>query len=287
MTPFDFLVPYSLEEALRLLEDEDPNVRPVGGGTAVMLMMKAGVLTPTKLIGLHCIGDRYSAITERSDGALDIGGLTTLAELERSQVIAHRWPLLHRTLKTLANVRVRNVATVGGNLAHADPHMDLPPVLSAMKATVVIAGRNGTREVPMDSLCVGYYETVVARDELIVGVRIPTQRHYGHYSKITTRAAHDWPALGLAVAFDTSNNTISEASIVVGAATDRPVRLALCEQAFNGVALDDVETIRKISDEAVDEVEIAGDTHGSADYKRQLLRVTLRRAVMAAAERQV
>ncbi len=287
MTPFDFLVPYSLEEALSLLEDEDPNVRPVGGGTAVMLMMKAGVLSPSKLIGLHCIGDRYSAITERSDGALDIGGLTTLAALEYSRVVAKRWPLLHRTLKTLSNIRVRNVATVGGNLGHADPHMDLPPVLSAMNATVLIASSKGVREVPVDSLCVGYYETVVAKNELIVGVRIPPQRHYGHYAKITTRAAHDWPALGLAVAFDTSNNTISEASIVVGAATDRPVRLVLSERALNGVALGDIETIRKISDEAVDEVEIAGDTHGSADYKRQLLRVTLRRAVTAAAGRQV
>ncbi|MCD7041858.1 MULTISPECIES: FAD binding domain-containing protein [Pseudomonas fluorescens group] len=287
MTPFDFLVPYSLDEALELLDDEDPNVRPVGGGTAVMLMMKAGVLSPTKLIGLHCIGDRYSDIAQSSDGTLEVGGLTTLAELENSLIVMQRWPLLHRTLKTLSNVRVRNVATVGGNLAHADPHMDLPPVLSAMNASVIIAGRKGFREVHADSLCTGYYETVVAKDELIVGVRVPVQRQYGHYAKITTRAAHDWPALGLAVTFDTPNNIIKDASIVVGAATDRPIRLVQTELALNGVDLSNFERIQVISEKAADEIEVMGDTHGTADYKRQLLRVTLRRVILAASKRQV
>ncbi|MGH8758321.1 MAG: FAD binding domain-containing protein, partial [Burkholderiales bacterium] len=173
MTPFEFLVPYSLEEALSLLDPEDPDIRPVGGGTAVMLMMKAGVLSPTRLVSLQKIGERHSRVEVNALGTLVIGGTAKLAYIETHPEVRRNWPLLAQALRGVANPRVRAVATIGGNLSHADPHMDMPPVLAALNAQVVISGPTGSRTVDADGLWVGYYETVVRRDELITEIRVP------------------------------------------------------------------------------------------------------------------
>jgi carbon-monoxide dehydrogenase medium subunit len=172
MMPFELATPQSMSEAIGLLDPEDPGIRPVGGGTAVMLMMKAGVFQPTRLVSLRGLAPSYSQI-EVINGELHIGGLTPLAQLERSPLLRD-WPMLAQTLHTLSNIRVRNVATVGGALAHADPHMDLPPVMSCLDARVVVAGPAGERTFPVSELCTGYYETVLARNELIAKVIVPS-----------------------------------------------------------------------------------------------------------------
>ncbi|NUZ04622.1 FAD binding domain-containing protein [Piscinibacter koreensis] len=280
MVPFEFLVPDTLDEAVALLDPDDPGIRPVGGGTAIMLMMKAGVLAPTRLVSLQRIEPRWSEIRVDAAGALVIGGRTRLAALEHHPEVRRGWPVLARTLRTLSNVRVRSVATIGGNLAHADPHLDLPPVLSALGASVTVVGPNGRRTVAVADLCTGYFETVLARDELICEVTVPPQRGPASYMKVTTRAAHDWPALGLAVALDAdaAAGTIRSASIYIGAATDRPTRLVAAEALLAGASADDA-TLRRAGEAAAAEIDIVGDPHGSAPYKCHLLRVTLGRAV--------
>src|SRR5689334_18535523 len=168
MAPFELAEPRSLAEAFPLLEDE--GARPMSGGTALMLMMKAGVLRPTRLVSLR----RLSLGGIRVDnGALRIGAMASLREIEKSPQVRAAWPVITRTLRTLANVRVRNVATVGGALAHGDPHMDLPPLLSALGATVSIAGPKGERRASAESLYAGYLETTLKRGELITEVQIP------------------------------------------------------------------------------------------------------------------
>jgi carbon-monoxide dehydrogenase medium subunit len=281
MTPFEFLLPYSLDEALGLLDPEDPDVRPVGGGTAVMLMMKAGVLRPRRLVSLRQIGAAHSAVEVNAAGELVIGGMATLASLERSAQVREGWPMLARTLRTLANVRVRAVATIGGNLSHADPHMDLPPVLAALGARLTVASPRGRRDIGADDFCTGYYETALARDELVVQVTVPSQRGPGAYLKLTTRAAHDWPALGLAVLLDLEGDRVRRASIVVGAATDRPTRLRAAQSALERGGLGD-HSLAQAGEAAATEIDIVGDAHGSAAYKRHLLQVSLGRAVRAA-----
>ena len=129
MTPFELLEPRTLREAAGLLESGETPVRPIAGGTAVMLMMKMGVLRPARLVSLRGVEKRYSTIEASPDGGLRIGAVATLSALGRSPVVKSQAPVITRTLKTLSNVRVRNVATVGGHLAHADPHMDLPPLV--------------------------------------------------------------------------------------------------------------------------------------------------------------
>src|SRR5438045_4197615 len=135
-------------------------------------------------------------------------------------------PVIADTLLTHSNVRVRNVATLGGNLAHADPHMDLPPVLIALDASVRVAGAAGERVIAVEDLFTGYLETVLANNELITAVSIPPQTGRGAaYAKITARTADDWPALGLAVSIHAEGGILREARIAIGAATETARRL--------------------------------------------------------------
>lgn len=281
MTPFEFLLPYSLEEAISLLDPEDPGIRPVGGGTAVMLMMKAGVLRPTRLVSLQKIGERHAAVEVNRDGELVIGGLARLADIECHPSVRATWPLLAQALRGVANPRVRAVATLGGNISHADPHLDMPPVLSALGARIVITGPQGARMVNAADFCTGYYETVVLRDELVTEILIPPQAGPGAYLKMTTRAAHDWPALGVAVVLKMNGEQVQRASVFTGAASDRPMRLnqaeSVLEQRGSGEA-----ALRAAGEAATAEAVLVGDAHGSAAYKGQLLRVALPRAAATA-----
>lgn len=284
MTPFEYLLPYSLEEALSLLDPEDPGIRPVGGGTAVMLMMKAGVLRPTRLVSLHRIGEQHAAVRVNRDGELVIGGLARLADIERHADVRQTWPLLAQAARGVANPRVRAVATIGGNLSHADPHLDMPPVLAALGARVVITGPKGARMVDAEDLCTGYYETVVRRDELITEVFVPPQAGPGAYLKMTTRATHDWPALGVAVVLKMAGEQVQRASVFTGAATDCPTRLRQAQAVLEQRGVDDA-ALRAAADAATAEVRLVGDAHGSAAYKSQLLKVALPRAIQGALRR--
>lgn len=283
MAPFEFCRPESLAEAIAMLDPHDPDVRPVGGGTAVIQMMKAGVLRPTRLVFLDRVEDKHAHISVDAQGQLHIGGLTRLSALEHSTAVKQGWPVLHHIFPSLSNVRVRNVATIGGSLAHGDPHMDLPPVLSALGAKVVISGPSGDREVSVEDLYLGYYDTVLARNELISKVIVPAQVSYAAaYSKVTTRSHHDWPALGLAAVLNTdTHGQLETVSLVLAAATDRPTRLIKAENMLRG-SLGEDRLLQEAGALAADELDIVGDMHGSADYKKQLLRTYLGRTVKQA-----
>ena len=135
-------------------------------------------------------------------------------------------------MRTLSNVRVRNVATVGGALAHGDPHMDLPPVLMALGATSTVVGPKGERTLAVEELFAGYYETVLEKNELISEVHVPSQgAKKAAYMKVTTGSADDWPALGVAVVIDGDGGAIKSARVVVSAATDKATRLKSVEAA--------------------------------------------------------
>jgi len=283
MIPFDMVEPTSLKEAMALLDPQEPAIRAVSGGTALMLMMKAGVFQPSLLVCLHKIEPEHSRIAVAGD-ALRIGAMASLSEVEHDQNVAARLPVLHRAMRTLSNPRVRNVARVGGALAHGDPHMDLPPVLAALGARVAISDPNGNRELPVEQLYAGYYETVLKQNELITSVTVPAQNgRKAAYMKVTSRTADDWPALGVAVSFTFKDNAIGDPIVVVSAATEKVTRMAAAEAALQGAAPDDA-ALDRAGDAAADEATILSDAHGSAPYKRELLRVYMRRAVRQAIE---
>jgi aerobic carbon-monoxide dehydrogenase medium subunit len=272
VTPFELAEPATLEEALQLLDPDDASVRPLGGGTALMLMMKAGVFAPSRLVSLRKI-TALKRIAVDADGGLVIGALTPLSDVEHSAEVAKRAGVIVRTMRRLSNVRVRNVATIGGNLAHGDPHMDLPPVLMALGAGIVVVGRGGERVLEVENLFVGYYETALAPGELITELRIPAQGK--------RRAAYDWPALGVAVSLEADGKAVRAVRVVVSAATEKAIRLKGAEEVLCGATIDDA-VLARAGDAAADEAETVADVRGSAAYKRELLRVYVRRAVRQA-----
>jgi len=248
MAPFELARPATLAEALALLDEDS---RPFSGGTALMLMMKAGVLRPRRLVSLAGLG---LGRIEIQGSQLRVGAMATLRQLETDEAVRRGWPVITRALRMLSNVRVRNVATLGGALAHADPHMDLPPLLAALGARVTIRGRDGERSLPVEDLYAGYLENTLKKNEIIIHLEVPALGgRRAAYLKCTTRTADDWPAVAVAVALG------DEERIFVGAATDRPTRLADAN--------------------AIESLKIEGDLHGSAAYKRELLKVYLKRAI--------
>jgi len=177
---------------------------------------------------------------------------------------------------------VRNVATVGGAIAHGDPHMDLPPVLMALGADVAVTGPKGERNVALENLFAGYYETVLEKNELIAALRIPAQgKTRAAYMKVTTGSVEDWPALGVAVALDVEGSAVKSARVVVSAATEKATRLKSAEQALTGATIDE-KTLARAGDAAASEAECISDVRGSAAYKRELVRVYVGRAARAA-----
>src|SRR2546423_6298975 len=173
MKSFELLEPASIEEAVALLSSEDRSVRPIAGGTALMLMMKTRLFQPTRLVSLRRLNGDVRSIRVNPSGGLRIGAMASLAELEYSAPLAKAYPVISRALRTLSNIRIRNVATLGGHLAHGDPHMDLPPILLTFNAKVSIAGSAGRRSIGISDLFTGYYQTSLEKNELITGVEVP------------------------------------------------------------------------------------------------------------------
>jgi carbon-monoxide dehydrogenase medium subunit len=284
MKAFELVEPDTLEQALSLLDPEDHTVRPIAGGTALMLMMKSGVFEPSRLVSLARL-QGFTGIEAQADGSLRIGAMTPLSVMERSPLVAEHAPVIVHAMKRLANVRVRNVACIGGALAHGDPHMDMPPVMASLGAELVVVGPCGERTVAVQDLYLGYYETVLAKDELIREVRIPALAgRRATYVKCTTRSADDWPALGVAVNAHVDAGRLSGVRIVLGAVTDKPTRMDEAESLLEG-RVPDAGRVAAACEAAAAAVEPSSDARGSAAYKRQLVRVYVGRAIAAAFQR--
>ena len=283
MIPFDWVEPGSLKEAVSLLDPEDSTVRPIAGGTALMLMMKTGFFAPSRLVSLAKIESGHSAIRVDSDGSLRVGAMVSLAELERSADAAVHFPVMKGAIRTLSNIRVRNVARVGGALAHGDPHMDLPPLFAALGARISVMGPDSTREMAVEDLYVGYYQTVLKNNELIAGAIIPPLNGARTaYIKVTSRSADDWPSLNIGVRLEMADEkAIRSARVVIGAAAEKVTRLAATERLLSG-AVPDEAMLKRASECAASEAKFVSDAHGSAPYKRELLWVYLARAIRKA-----
>ncbi len=282
MRNFDIVHPSSWAEALGLLSGGDEGTRAFSGGTALMLMMKSGFYAPTRLIHLGALEARCSFIEATADGGLLIGAAATLSSVEASPVVQRSAPVIAQAMKKLANVRVRNVARVGGALAHGDPHMDLPPILASLGGEVLLCGPDGERTCPVESFYTGYLETRLSQGELITGVRLPPQAGWrSAYVKCTTRAADDWPTVGVAVSLRVVSGAIADARIMVGAATERLTRLTSAEAALR-LGAPDAATFARAADAAAQEAVTVDSASGSAGYKTELLRVYVRRTLAEA-----
>jgi carbon-monoxide dehydrogenase medium subunit len=282
MRGFELAQPASLREAIGMLDTEDTSVRPMAGGTALMLMMKSGVFVPSVLVHLGGIEKRYREIAATPEGGLRIGAMATLTSIEHAPEVARIAPVIPKAMKHLSNVRVRNVACIGGNLAHGDPHMDMPPILSALGAEVATEGPQGQRRIAIEGLFSGYYETVLTPGELITEVIVPPQQGWRTaYFKCTTRSYDDWPALGVAVSLRTEGKVVRDVRMMVSAATEKLTRLGSAEAALKGREAGE-QAFAQAAEAAASEAETVDDARGSAAYKSQLLRVYTKRALREA-----
>lgn len=278
--------PSTLEEALALLDDLGEEARVVAGSTAVTIMLRQRLIAPGALVSIGRIGG-LSGI-ERNDGWLEIGALTTHREVERSDVVREAIPVLAETFGKVANVRVRNQATVGGVLAEADYASDPPAVLLALGAEVVARGSGGERTIPLDGFFKGFYETDLAANEILTSVRVPVPATGtgAVYEKYVTRSSEDRPCVGVvaAVRFAGDGRTVDDLRVGVAAAAETPQRFPDVEATAQGQELTDA-LARSIADEYAGRIDTLDDLRGSAWYRTEMVRVWVRRAIEAAAAR--
>jgi aerobic carbon-monoxide dehydrogenase medium subunit len=265
---------------------EEETVRPLAGGTALALLTRYGFVQPTRLVSLRKLRSQLGHISSSEQGTLRIGAMVTLTELACSPLVAQAASALAAAACLVANVRVRNVACLGGHLAHADPHMDLPPALLALDARVEIRGPGGVRWSTVDELILGYYETSLGQQEVITAVEVPTTAgRRTAYSRYTSVAADDWPSVAIGAAMLTRDGCVAEPRLTVGAVTASPLRLRQAEEMLDGVQLKDAARVdaacRASADAAMESVRPGSDLHGSAAYKREMVRVHARRALAA------
>lgn len=277
--------PETVDQALALLREHGDEVKVVAGATAFTIAWKAGLLSARHLLACTGIPDLRGVEHRPDDSTLRIGAATRLRDVEHHPLVHDRLGVLAATLGAVANVRVRNAATLGGNLAEADYSSDPPAVLAALDARVRLDSQDGSRWVPLTEFFVDYYQTAIRPDELLTEVAAPNPGDGwgGCYLKCTSRSADDRTCLGVA-AFAQVGPEGECAGLrlcVIGAAAT-PLRLPAVEHAFVGRSLaDDLDDLAREYAEAADPV---SDLRGSAAYRRRLVRALIPRAVRAAAD---
>jgi carbon-monoxide dehydrogenase medium subunit len=280
MTPFEYRTPKSLKEVHANLKEFGTDAKLVAGGTALIIMMKQRLVRPSCLISLRSV--RGLNGIELQNGGLRIGGLATHRQLETSPLIRRRLPMLAETYHHVATLRVRNMATVGGGLAHADPNQDPPPSLIALGATLKATSANGSRVIPMDEFFKDYYETVLNPDELITEVMVPKlpPNSGAAYIKFLPRTADDYATVSAAavLTLDKSNKTIADVRIALGSVGVTPIRATAAEAVLRGQPLK-TEAFAEAGEKAKEAVDPISDFRGSAGYKKDMAAVFVRRAL--------
>jgi carbon-monoxide dehydrogenase medium subunit len=280
LRPFTLHRPRTAEEACALLARLGEEAAVYAGGTELLLLMKEGLLRPRHLVDVKRIADL--AAVGADEGHLVIGATATHRAVERSPLVRARWPVVAATARHVANVRVRNVGTVGGNLAFADPHSDLATLFLAHDATVALASPRGRRELPLADFVRGPWETAREPDELLLAVRLATARRAAAYVKF---GVHERPTLGIAVALLLSDDG-GRVVDAIGCVNPRPARAPAAEGRLRGCAVADLDDVAGAAAElAAASADPADDLHGSADYKRAMVQVFTRRALAAAGAR--
>jgi aerobic carbon-monoxide dehydrogenase medium subunit len=280
MIPFEYRTPKNLKEVHTTLKEYGPDAKLIAGGTALVIMMKQRLVRPSCLISLRSV--RGLNGIELKDGGLRIGGLATHREVESSSLIRRRLPVLAETFHHVATIRVRNMATVGGGLAHADPNQDPPPTLIALGATAKATSPNGSRTIPLDEFFTGYYETVLKPDEIVTELFVPkTAANTGAaYLKFLPRTADDYATVSAAavLTLDKSKKTISDVRIALGSVGSTPIRATAAEAVLRGQPLK-AEGFAEAGEKAKEAVDPISDFRGSAGYKREMAGVFVRRAL--------
>jgi aerobic carbon-monoxide dehydrogenase medium subunit len=281
MRPFQLHHADTVDEALDLIEQHGADESHlIAGGTSVMLLLNLGLIEPARLISLRRI-KQLRGIQATPDGGLEIGAMTTHRQLELAPQVAAYCPALAATFGHVATVRIRNQGTLGGNLAHADPAQDPPPMLIALGGEVVLTSKNGQRSVRLDDFFVDYLTTTLAPGELLTSIRLPAlpAGTNATYEKFLPRTRDDYATVSVAATMRLDpDGRCADVRVALGGAAGVPLHARSVEDALRG----ELPTDQRIADAAalvLDLVDPPDDARGSAKYKRRMARVWTERAL--------
>src|SRR6478736_245161 len=286
MKNFEYLEPTSIAEACALLKQNGDEAKIFAGGAHLTILMKQGLYQPRALINIKKIAELKGI--RCSDAELSIGALVTHRELETSALVRDKFPVLCEAEREVANIRVRHMGTVGGNLASGEPLTDLSQIFIALDGKVKITGPNGERTIPVQELFLDFYTTSLADDEIITEVMIPLlpKKSGIVYLRFSSSSVVDKPAVGVAVrlTLESRNEMIELARVVLGCVGATPVRARRAEEILTGkrLSLDSAVEAGKAASQECDPI---SDLRGSADYKRAIVGTLVRRAAVKAYER--
>jgi carbon-monoxide dehydrogenase medium subunit len=281
---FDYVAPGTLPEAIALLQQHGEDAKILAGGHSLIPLMKLRLAQPAYLIDINKIAGL--AYIKEVGNELRIGALTRESELDSSELIHSRYPLLADTARVIADPLVRNLATVGGNLAHADPANDHPATMLAYGASIVAVGPGGERVIPIADFFTGLFATALAPDEILSEIRIPTPpaRSGGAYIKLERKVGdYATAAVAAQVTLDAAG-ACQYVGIGLTAVDSIPVKATRAEDALRGQPLSD-EAIRAAAQIASEDCDPTADLRGSVEYKRAMVKTLTRRALTKARER--
>lgn len=283
MRRFDLLEPKSIQEACKILTEQE-DAKLIAGGTALLILIKHGVFIPKTLINLKKVKDAGEISYDLKTG-LRIGALASIYDVEAAPIVRQHYPVLAHACHVVANIRIRNMATIGGNLAHADYQSDPPAVLVALGASLELISRNGSRQLKLADFLLGSYETALEPNEMLSAVLVPPPiaNMKGTYIKFTTRSSEDRPCAGVVALVRMGNGVCEEARVVVGAVSPAPVLVLKAQELAQGKKLTS-DVIREMAQKAGEAVDPVEDLRGPADYKREVVQVLVRRALTACVE---
>lgn len=279
MSSIEFLEPKDISEAIALLAAHGDEAKVIAGGTSVVLMLQQKLIAPSVLISLGRIKD-LDYIRREEDG-LHLGALAKIRLLERSEIVRDFSPALAHTFHVVANVRVRNQATLGGNLSAADYAADPPAMLTALEARLQVQGPNGRREIPLSDFFLGFYTTALEPGEILTEIFIPAlpPSARSSYQKYTSISAEGRPCVAVgAVADFEEDRKCRQLRVAVGAAVETPQRVNGAETLARGQVLT-AELIAAIADRYAETLDPLTDVRGSAWYRREMIRVFVKRAL--------
>ncbi|MBS1886164.1 MAG: xanthine dehydrogenase family protein subunit M [Actinobacteria bacterium] len=274
--PFKYLAPESTDEAVAVLGELGEDAKVLAGGQSLLTLMSLRVAQPEVLVdvgraGLGGVG---------SGDALEIGATTTQNEALRDLSVRERAPLMSRALLDVAHHTLRNRGTVGGSVAHADPAAELPAVLVALGGEVVARGPAGTRTIGADDFFISHYTTALEESELLTAIRVPGPAPDAWAFYEVARRHGDFAQVGVAASFSVDrDDRVASARLVLFAVDERPLRIAVAEEALVGRRLDDAEARAEAAERCAEAIEPVGDLHGSPDHRRRIARGAVRRAL--------
>ncbi len=279
---FSYHTPASVEEAVSLLQEHGMDAKLLAGGHSLLPTMKLRLATPAHVVDMKGLRSSLQYIRDEGD-AVAIGALTTHHMVETSNLLKERAPVLVHTATHVGDLQVRNLGTIGGSVAHADPAGDFPAAILASETEMVVQGPNGRRTVPAAEFFFGFFETALEEGEILVELRVPASRGGSSYQKFR-HPASGYAVCGAAVVLEKEGDTVRKARVGITGVSDGAYRATGVEEALAGQSFSP-ELAATAAERAAEGVDPLEDTFAGADYRRQLAKTYTKRALLEAWER--